>query len=123
VAGAIIGWAATVSIPFDLRYILSSIAVAGPVGLALAGLSLARPRVAMLALVELFAFAAVLLAESVVGSASDPLGIAIAATVTFGAVAIAGWRARPGDVFLALVIGYLSCALIYEFGFSLHTVL
>lgn len=122
-AGAMIGTAATVSIPFDPRYILGGIAVAIPVGLALAGLATIRPQVAVLALVELLALAAILLVESVAGRPADPLGTAIVATVAFGAVGVAGWRARPGDVFVALIVGWLSAALIYEIGIPLHNVL
>jgi hypothetical protein len=122
-AGAMIGLAATASLPFDLRYVLGGILVAIPVGLALVGLARIRPQVAMLALVELLAFAAVLLAEAAVGRPTDPLGTAIVATITFGAVGVAGWRARPGDVFVALVVGSLSAALIYEIAIPVHNVL
>lgn len=118
-----IGWAATVSIPFDPRYILGGMAVAIPVGLALAGLATIRPQVAVLALIQLLAFAAILLAESVVGRPTDPLGTAIVATVAIGVVGVAGWRAKPGDVFLALIVGSLGAALIYEIGIPLHNVL
>jgi hypothetical protein len=122
VAGAMIGLAATISGTFDLRYVLGATVVAIPIGLVLAGLALVRPSVALLALVELLAFAAVVLAEAVVGTPSDPLGIAVVAAVTLGALAVAGWRARPGDLFVALLLGWLTAALIYELGIPLHSV-
>lgn len=121
-AGAMIGSALTVSIPFELRSVLVAIAAAFPVGLALAGLTVVWPRVAMLALVEVLGFAAVLLATAAVRGAPDPLGLAIVATVIVGAVAVLGRRARPTDVLAALLVGYASVAVIFEVGIALHNV-
>jgi hypothetical protein len=121
-AGAMVGSALTASAPFKDRSVAAAIATAIPVGLALAGLTVVRPRVAMLALVEVLGFAAALLATAAVRGAPDPLGVAIVATVIVGAVAVLGRRARPTDVLAALLVGYASVALIFEVGSALHNV-
>lgn len=118
VAGATIGVAATVSTPFDLRFALGGVAAAVPVGLVLAGLSMVRPQAAVLALIEVLTFAVALLADT-----AATLWIAVLATLIVGVAAVLWRRARPADVLLALLVGYMAAAVIYEVGIPLHNLL
>ena len=116
VAGATIGTAATVSTPFDVRFALVGVVAAVPVGLALAGLSIVRPRAT--ALIEVLTFAVALLAD-----AAATLWIAVLATFIAGVVAVLWRLARPVDVLVALIAGYMAAAVIYEVGIPLHNLL
>jgi len=118
VAGAAIGIAATVSTPFDVRLALGGAVAAVPVGLALAGLSMVRPQATALALIEVLTFAVALLADT-----SATLWIAVLATFIVGVVAVLWRLARPVDVLVALIVGYMAAAVIYEVGIPLHNLL
>jgi|SRR5271157_5418665 len=104
-------------------YLWASIGVAIPVAFTLAVLAQVQPQTALLGLVGIVVFNAVLAYEVAVSAGPQPLPLALGAVVVAGMAMVLAGRARFYEVMEGVAISWIGCAVIFELSIVLVRVL